>query len=56
MAWDTRRDLLACFAWKRLELGFPNLASRLVEVRRRWCMWHHRGGRVEMKPMTDGLM
>jgi hypothetical protein len=25
-AWDTRRDLAACFTWKQVWLGFPNLA------------------------------
>jgi hypothetical protein len=25
-AWDTRRDLIACFAWKQVWLGFPSLA------------------------------
>jgi hypothetical protein len=25
-AWDTRRDLAACFAWKQVWLGFPSLA------------------------------
>jgi hypothetical protein len=30
-----RRDLAACFTWK--QVGFPSLASRLVEARRGWC-------------------
>jgi hypothetical protein len=34
-AWDTRRDLAACFVWKQVGLGFPSLASRLSEARRR---------------------
>jgi hypothetical protein len=25
-AWDTRRDLAACFTWKKVWLGFPSLA------------------------------
>jgi hypothetical protein len=25
-AWDTHRDLAACFAWKQGRLGFPSLA------------------------------
>jgi hypothetical protein len=37
---DTRRDLAACFGWKRVGLGFPSLASRLVEVQRGWCKCH----------------
>jgi hypothetical protein len=35
MARDTCRDLAACFTWKKVVLGFPNLASRLAEARRR---------------------
>jgi hypothetical protein len=31
----TRLDLSACFMWKQFWLGFPSLASRLVEARRR---------------------
>jgi hypothetical protein len=30
--WDTRRDLVAYFAWKQVWLGFPSLALRLVDV------------------------
>jgi hypothetical protein len=26
LAWDTRRDLTACLAWKQVWLGFPSLA------------------------------
>jgi hypothetical protein len=48
MAWDTRRDLVACFAWKQVGLGFPSLASRLEEARCGLCTWHHNGGRVEL--------
>jgi hypothetical protein len=33
-AWDTCRDLAACFAWKQIKLWFPSLASRLAEARR----------------------
>jgi hypothetical protein len=53
---DTRRDLATSFAWKRVGLGFPSLASRLAEARHGWCTWHHHGGRVEMKSKTDGSM
>jgi hypothetical protein len=56
MALDTRRDLAACFAWKQVGVGFPSLASRLVEEQCGWCTWHHRGGRVEVKQKTVGLM
>jgi hypothetical protein len=34
-AWDTRRDLIACFVWKQVWLGFPSLTRRLAETRRR---------------------
>jgi hypothetical protein len=34
-AWETSRDLAACFTWKQVWLGFPSLASRLAEARRR---------------------
>jgi hypothetical protein len=40
-ALNTCQDLAACFAWKQVGLGFPSLASRLVEARRRWCTLHH---------------
>jgi hypothetical protein len=33
--WDTRRDLMACFMWKQVRLGFFSLASRLAEVQQR---------------------
>jgi hypothetical protein len=46
---DTRQDLAACFGWKQVVLGFPNLALKLAKLRHGWCMWHHRGGRVEVK-------
>jgi hypothetical protein len=35
LLWDTRRDLVACLAWKQVWLGFPSLACRLAEARRR---------------------
>jgi hypothetical protein len=35
MAQDTRQDLVACFTWKEVTLGFPGLATRLAEPRRR---------------------
>jgi hypothetical protein len=52
----THQDLAACFAWKRVGLGFPSLASRLAEAWRGWYTWHHRGGRVEINPKMDGSM
>jgi hypothetical protein len=51
-----RQDVAACFTCKQVGLGFPSLASRLVEARHGWCMWHHRGGRVEVKRKTVGPM
>jgi hypothetical protein len=33
MAWDTHRDLVACFAWKQVTLGFSSLVVRLAEAR-----------------------
>jgi hypothetical protein len=54
--WDTRRDLAACFVWKQVGLGFPSLASRLVEAWHEWCTWHHHRGRMELKLKTDRSM
>jgi hypothetical protein len=31
-AWDTRRNLAACFTWKQVGLEFPSLSSRLAEA------------------------
>jgi hypothetical protein len=56
MVRDKCRDLAACFAWKRVRLGFSSLASRLAEVWHRWFTWHHRRGCMEMKLKTDGSM
>jgi hypothetical protein len=56
MAWDTHRDLAACFTWKQVRLAFSSLALRLTEARHGWCMWHHCGGRVEMKLKMDRSM
>jgi hypothetical protein len=53
---DMRQDLVACFTWKQVNLGFPSLASRLVEAQHGSCTWHHCGGRVEMKQKTVSLM
>jgi hypothetical protein len=35
MARDTRRDLAACFTWKKVALGFLSQASRLAEAQQR---------------------
>jgi hypothetical protein len=56
MAWGTRRDLAACSFWKQVGLGFPSLASRLVETRCGWCTWYHREGHVELMVKTVGSM
>jgi hypothetical protein len=32
-AWDMHQDLVSCFVWKHVGLGFPSLATRLVEAR-----------------------
>jgi hypothetical protein len=32
---DTRHDLVACFGWKQVALGFLSLSSRLVDAQRR---------------------
>jgi hypothetical protein len=47
---------VACFAWKQVGLGFLILASRVLEARRGWCMWHHRTGCIKVKLKTDGSM
>jgi hypothetical protein len=36
--WDAHQDLAACFAWKLVGLGFPSLASRLVEAQHESCI------------------
>jgi hypothetical protein len=56
MAWDTRRDLATCFAWKRVGVGFSSFASKLERSNGGWCTWHYHKSHVEMKPKTDGLM
>jgi hypothetical protein len=56
MAWDTRRELAACFTWKQVALWFPCLASTLVDARRqvvhvapsqRLCQNQIENGRVD---------
>jgi hypothetical protein len=34
----------------------PNLASRLLEAWHGWCIWHHHGGRVQMKLIATGCI
>jgi hypothetical protein len=52
-AWDTRRDLAACFAWKQVWLGFPSLASRLTEARW-WVMHVAPSRRMRQSQVEDG--
>jgi hypothetical protein len=47
-AWDTHRDLAACFVWKQVWLE---------DWQRRddgWCMWHHHGGCIGGMLKMDG--
>jgi hypothetical protein len=37
-------------------LEFFSLAPRLVEARCERCVWHHRGGHMQVKQKTVGLM
>jgi hypothetical protein len=51
-AWDTRRDLAACFTAKQVGLGFSSLPQNWSMRDGGWCTWHHRGGHVKMKSKT----
>jgi hypothetical protein len=53
---DTHQDLAACFVWKQVGIGYLSLDSKLVEAWHVCCVWHHCGGRVEMKSKTDGSL
>jgi hypothetical protein len=53
LAWDTRRDLAACFAWKQVGLGFSSLASRLEEARR-WVVHVVPSQRLRRGQVKDG--
>jgi hypothetical protein len=53
---DTRRDLAACFTWKRVRPEFPSLSQNWRRSDDGWCMRHHRRGHVKMKPKTDRSM
>jgi hypothetical protein len=53
MAWDTRRDLAACFAWKQVALGFPIMASGLVDARR-WMVHVLPSRRLRQDQVEDG--
>jgi hypothetical protein len=52
----TRQDLVACFAWKQVRVGFLSLPQNWRRRDGKWCMWHHHGGHVEIKLKTDGSM
>jgi hypothetical protein len=56
MAWDTHRNIAACFALKQVGLGFPNLPQNWRRCDDGWCTWHHHEGCVELKLKTDGSM
>jgi hypothetical protein len=51
-----RRDLVACFAWKQVGLGFPSLPQNWCRRDGSWCTWHNRRCRVEVKLKMDGLI
>jgi hypothetical protein len=49
----TCRDLAACFTWKQVRLGFPNLPSRLAETRR-WVIHVAPSWRLRQSQVKDG--
>jgi hypothetical protein len=55
-ALDTHRDLAACFARKRVRLGFPDLPQNWWRSDSRWCTRHHHQACLKMKPKMDGSM
>jgi hypothetical protein len=50
------KDLVACFAWKQVGLGFLSLPQNWRRSDGGWCTWHHRRGHMKMKSKTDGSM
>jgi hypothetical protein len=52
-AWDTHRDLAACFAWKQVWLGFPSLTWRLADARR-WVVHVAPSRRLHRRQVKDG--
>jgi hypothetical protein len=54
--WGTRQNLVACFTWKQVGLGFPSLNQNWWRRDGGWCTWHHRGDCIEIKLKTDGSM
>jgi hypothetical protein len=53
MEWVTHRDLAACFAWKKVRLGFSSLALRLVEARQ-WVVHVAPSWRSHEDQVKDG--
>jgi hypothetical protein len=41
---------------KQVGVGFPSLPQNWQRGDDGWCMSHHRGGHVKIKPKTDGSM
>jgi hypothetical protein len=54
-AWDTHRDLAACFTWKQV-WRFSVWPENWRRHDDGWCTWHHCGGCVGGKLKTDGSM
>jgi hypothetical protein len=52
-AWDTHQDLVASFAWKKVRVGFPSLASRLMEARR-WVVHVAPSRRLHRSQVKNG--
>jgi hypothetical protein len=53
MAWDMHQDLVACFTWKQVGLGFLSLTSRLAEARR-WVVHVVPSQRLRRVQAEDG--
>jgi hypothetical protein len=53
MTRDTCRDLVACFTWNQLRLGFFSVTSRLTETRR-WVVHMAASQRLRRVQAEDG--
>jgi hypothetical protein len=53
MAWDTHRELAACFTWKQVALWFSSLASTLVDARR-WVVYVAPSQRLRQNQIKNG--
>jgi hypothetical protein len=53
MMWDTRQDLVACFTWKKVMLGFSSVVLRLVEARQ-WVVHVTSSRRLRWVEAEDG--